>query len=166
MSRIPTPLIKLLKNSLFENERVIWQGRPDAWTDMMIMRVFWWIAPPWLVLSAFAIQKGWVDQSAFFFLMTGVIMLVGPVALYITDLQTLFVITDRRALILRTAWGKKTATSSWFEQIAKLDVFLVKDHVGHLDLISHKPNKIRHEGFRCVKQVEKVRDLLQQTLDK
>lgn len=164
MSRIPSPLVRLLKSSLFENERVIWQGRPDAWTDLMMMRVFWWIAPPWLTLTAIAIQKGWVDQSAMFFLITGVLMIVGPVALYITDLQTLFVITDRRALILRTAWGKKKTISSWYEQIEKVDVYMIKDHVGHLEFKSTTPNKITHEGFRCVKQVEKVRDLLQRTL--
>jgi hypothetical protein len=164
-SRIPSPLITLLKGSLFENERVIWQGRPDAWTDMMMMiRVFWWIGPPWLAITVLGIQQGWIDENAMFFLWTGVMMLVGPIALYITDLQTLFVITDRRALILRTAWFKRTVVSSWYEQIAKLDVYMIKDQVGHLEFISPTPNEVRHEGFRCVKQVEKVRELLQRTL--
>jgi hypothetical protein len=163
MAQIPSPLIGLLKGTLFENERVIWQGRPDAWADMMNLRIFWWIAPVWLALTAIGIQKGWVEQSAMFFLMAGAAMIVGPFALYITDLQTLFVITDRRALTLRTAWGKPTASSAWYEQIAKLDVYLVKDHVGHLSFVSPTPDKV-HDGFRCVKQVEKVRDLLQRAL--
>ena len=164
-SRIPSPLIRLLNNSLFENERVIWQGRPDAWTDMMMMiRIFWWIGPPWLAITAVGIQQGWIDQNAMFFLMAGITMLVGPIALYITDLQTLFVITDRRALILRTAWFKKTVVSSWYEQIEKLDVYMIKGEVGHLEFKSPTPNTISHEGFRCVKQVEKVRELLQRTL--
>ena len=164
MAQIPSPLIGLLKGTLFENERVIWQGRPDAWADMMNLRVFWWIGPVWLALTVIAIQKGWVDQSAMFFLTAGATMIVGPFALYITDLQTLFVITDRRALTLRTAWGKRTANSAWYEQIDKLDVYLVRDHVGHLNFVSPEPNKIRHDGFRCVKEVEKVRDLLRRTL--
>ena len=163
--RIPSPLIRLLKNSLFENERVIWQGRPDAWTDMMMMiRVFWWIAPPWLALTVFGIQQGWVDENAMFFLWTGVIDAGrSHCALHHRPANA---VRHHRPSCADPAHrvGQENGVSSWYEQIEKLDVYMIKDQVGHLEFMSPTPNKISHEGFRCVKQVEKVRELLQRTL--
>ena len=171
MARIPAPLIKLLAATLDDNERVIWQGRPDAWADMMMLRMLWWVGVPWMTLAIVATLKGWIDESAFFFLVTGVVMLGGPIALYIHDLQTLFVITDRRALILRTAWRKKVVTSTSYAQMDKeLEVLPISGHVGHLNFASgvstRKPDTdyTGRYGFRCVKNAEKVRALLQQAL--
>ncbi len=171
MARIPRALLTLLDKTLQDDERVIWQGRPDAWTNMMMLRFLWWFGVPWLTLAAVGIHLGWIDESAFFFLSTGAVMLGGPVALYIRDMQTLFVITDRRALILRTAWGKKVADSTYYESMdKKLEILPISGHVGHLNFASgvsiRKPDTdyTGRYGFHCVKNVEKVRALLEQAL--
>jgi hypothetical protein len=170
-ARIPSSLLKLLEKTLDDGERVLWQGCPDAWTDMMMLRFLWWVGVPWLALAIVATLKGWIDESAFFFLVTGVMMLAGPVVLYIQDLQTLFVITDRRALILRTAWSKKVAASTWYDEMDKeLEVLPISGHVGHLNFASGVSTRNQDAdytgryGFRCVKHAEKVRGLLQQAL--
>lgn len=168
MARISPSLLRLLDDTLDEGERVLWQSRPDAWTDMMMLRFLWWIGVPWLALAILATQKGWIDESAFFFLIVGVVMLAGPVVAYIRDLQTLFAITDRRALILRNEWGRKSATSTWFAQMDKqLEVLPIRGQVGHLNFASRKSTKSPDAdysgryGFRHVKDVEKVRALLE-----
>ena len=170
MARIPPPLLKLLAETLHDDERVIWQGRPDAWTDMMMLRFLWWIGVPWLTLAVVATHRGWIDESAFFFLITGVVMLAGPVMLYIRDLQTLFVITDRRALILRTAMGQQESLSTaptTSEMDKELEILPISGHVGHLNFASGVSTRTPDTdytgryGFRCVKNVEKVRDCWQ-----
>jgi len=40
--------------------------------------------------------------------MVGFMMIAAPFVMLPFDLQTLFAITNRRALIVRTAWGKRT----------------------------------------------------------
>ena len=44
-------------------------------------------------------------------------MVAAPFVMLLHDLQTLFAITNRRALIVRTAWGKRTVTATRFEDM-------------------------------------------------
>jgi hypothetical protein len=175
MARIPPSLLRLLDETLGEEERVIWQSRPDAWTEMMMWRFLWWIGVPWLTLAVVATHRGWIDESAFFFLITGVLMLAAPFINYVQSLQTLFVITDRRALILRSGWPrkKKTADSTYYAEMDKeLEVMPIEGHVGTLNFASGVSTKspdadyTGRYGFRCIRNVEKVRALLQQRLAK
>jgi hypothetical protein len=115
MARIPPTLLRLRDDTLLDGERVLWQSRPDAWTGMMTLRFLWWIGVPWLALTIYAARQGWIDGSTTFFLIVGAFMLAIPVIVYIRDLQTLFVITDRRALILRNEFGKKSARATMHE---------------------------------------------------
>jgi hypothetical protein len=166
MARIPPSLLHLLDDTLADDERVLWQARPDAWTDMMMLRFLWWIGVPWLALTIVGIHKGWISDSTFFFLITGAVMLGGPVVAYIRDLQTLFVITNRRALILRNEWGRKNSTSTWFAQMDRLEVLPVRGHVGHLYFASQKAKSPDADytgryGFHHVKDADKVRTLLE-----
>ena len=78
-------LRRLLNKTLQPGERVLWQGQPDAIADMMMWRSLWWIGFPWLLLSAVAVSKGWIDQSATFFLMSGVIMIAAPLVMLLYD---------------------------------------------------------------------------------
>lgn len=80
-------------------------------------------------------------------------------------------ITNRRALILRTAWSKKVVTSTCFKNMDKeLEVLPIRGHVGHLNFASCVSTKspdadyTGRYGFRCVKNVEKVRAVLAQAL--
>jgi hypothetical protein len=169
MARIPRSLRNLLSESLHDGERVLWQGRPHAWADLKMAGVTWWLGVPWLAVTVLANSMGWIDEAAFPLFMVGVAIMAIPIIHFIRDLQTLFVITNRRALILRAAWTeKKTAVdSTYYERMDKeLEILAISGNVGHLNFASGvSPSNADADmtgryGFRCVKNVEKVRDLL------
>ena len=161
-------LRRLLIKTLQPGERVLWQGQPDAIADMMMLRLLWWVGFPWLILSVVAVSKGWIDQSATFFLLFGAMMVAGPLAMLLYDLQTLCVITDRRALILRTAWGKRTVTETAFEDMdATFEILDISGGAGHLNFASgistRSPDAdyTGRYGFRCIPDALRVRDILE-----
>ena len=124
---------------------------------------------PWLVLVIIATHLGWIGESAFVFFVIGVVMLAAPFMLYIHSVQTLFVITNRRALILRAGFGVKEVNGVAFARMDKeLEVMKVNgDDVGHLNFASGMSTRKKDAdytgryGFRCVKDVDKVRDVLE-----
>jgi hypothetical protein len=161
-------LRRLLTRTLQSGERVLWQGQPDAVADMLMWRFLWWVGLPWLVLSAVAVSRGWIDQSSTFFLMSGVIMVAAPFVMLLYDLQTLCVITDRRALILRTAWGKRTVTATAFEDMdATFEILDISRGAGHLNFASGVSTRspdadyTGRYGFRCIPDADRVRDILE-----
>jgi len=169
MAQIPRRLLKVRDDALYEGERVLWQGRPDAWADLRMLLATWWLGVPWVAIAALATFMGWIDDAAFALIMIGVLIMALPLIHFARDLQTLFVITDRRALILRAAWkdSKTTAASTSYNQMDKeLEILMVSGKVGHLNFASHVSTRNEDAdhtgryGFRCVKDVEKVRDLL------
>lgn len=171
MARIPPSLLRLLDKTLHKDERVLWQGRPDAWADLHMTRVTWWLGVPWLGMTALATYLGWIDEATFPLFMVGALVMAIPIVHFVNDLQTLFVITDRRALILRVPWkwtgNKPAADSTYYAKMDKeLEILPVSGAVGHLNFasgVSTKNQDADHTGrygFRCVKNVEKVRDLL------
>jgi hypothetical protein len=169
MARIPGSLRKLLNESLQDGERVLWQGRPHAWADLKMASVTWWLGMPWIAMTALAKFIGWIDEAAFPLFMIAVAIMAIPIIHFVRDLQTLFVITDRRALILRAAWTEKKTTvdSTYYERMDKeLEILAVSGNVGHLNFASGVSTSntdadfTGRYGFRCVKNVERVRDLL------
>jgi hypothetical protein len=161
-------LRRLLTRTLQSGERVLWQGQPDAVADMLMWRFLWWVGLPWLILSAVAVSRGWIDQSSTFFLMSGAIMVAAPFVMLLYDLQTLCVITDRRALILRTAWGKRTVTATAFEDMdATFEILDISRGAGHLNFASGVSTRspdadyTGRYGFRCIPDADRVRDILE-----
>lgn len=101
--------------------------------------------------------------------MLGLVIMALPFMYFARDLQTLFVITNKRALILRAAWkdSKTTVASTCLEAMDRdLEILPVRDQVGHLNFasgVSTQDEDADHTGrygFRWVKNVDKVRDLL------
>jgi hypothetical protein len=96
------------------------------------------------------------------------LMIAAPFVMLLHDLQTLFAITDRRALIVRTAWGKRTVTARRFEDMyAALETLDIGLGAGHLNFASGRSTRSpdtdytgRH-GFRCVRNPSGVRDILE-----
>ncbi len=165
-------LRRLLIETLQPGERVLWQGQPDAIADMMMWRFLWWIGFPWLLLTAIAISRAWIDQSITFFLMSGAIMVAAPLVMVLNDLQTLCVITDRRALILCTAWGKRTVTGTAFKDMdAAFEILDIGRGAGHLNFASgistRSPDAdyTGRYGFRCIQDASRVRDILERARD-
>ena len=91
-----------------------------------------------------------------------------PLVMWLFDLQTLFAITDRRALILRTAWGKRTMRATSFADMdATFEVMDIGRGVGHLNFASGISTRLPDTdytgryGFRCIRDAARVRDILE-----
>lgn len=161
-------LRRLLSETLEPGERVLWQGQPDGVADMMMWRFLWWIGFSWLLVTAIAISRGWIDQSTPFLLLSGAMMVTAPLVMLLYDLQTLCVITNRRALILRTAWSKQTVTATAFADMdATFEILDIGRGAGHLNFASGVSTRspdtdyAGRYGFRCIRDASAVRDILE-----
>ena len=166
-------LRRLLTDALQPGERVLWQGQPDGMARMWMWRLFWGIGFPWLLVTAIAISRGWIGQSTAPLLMVGLTTVAAPFVMLLHDLQTLFAITNRRALIVRTAWGKRTATATRFEDMdAAFEISDIGRGAGHLNFASRRSTRspdtdyTGRYGFRCVRNPSGVRDILERARQK
>jgi hypothetical protein len=161
-------LQRLLTEALQPGERVLWRGQPDGVARMMMWRFLWWIGIPWLPVTGIAISRGWVGQSTVPLLMVGIMMIAAPFVMWLHDLQTLFAITNRRALIVRTAWGKQTVSATRFEDMDKtFELADIGRGAGHLNFASGRSTRSPDTdysgryGFRCVRNPSGVGDILE-----
>lgn len=168
MARIPRRLLRLRDEKLFEGEQILWQGRPDVWAALRYTGATWCVSVPWIAMTAFANRMKWIDDATTPLLMVGAAFAAIPILFFVRDLQTLYVITDRRALILRGVWkdNKATSASMTFGSMGSPKVELVRGNVGHLYFaagFSTQNEDADHTGrygFRNIRNVEKVRNLL------
>ena len=100
--------------------------------------------------------------------MVGLMMVAAPFVMLLHDLQTLFAITNRRALIVRTAWGKRTVKTTSFEDMdAAFEISDIGRGAGHLNFASgistRSPDTdyTGRYGFRCIRNPLRVRDILE-----
>jgi hypothetical protein len=161
-------LRRLLAATLAPGERVLWQGQPDGVARMMMWRSLWWIGLPWLTLTVIAMIRHWVGEWAAFSLLFGAMLVAAPVVMWLHDLQTLCVIPDRRALILRTAWGKLSVVATSFAQMdATFEIQSIGRGAGHLNFASGVSTRspdtdyTGRYGFRCIREPERVRGILE-----
>lgn len=162
-------LQRLLREALQPGERILWQDQPDGIARMMMWRFLWWIGIPWLLVTAIAMSRGWIDQSITPLLMCGAMMVAAPFVMLLHDLQTLFAITNRRALIVRTAWGKPTVKATSFKDMDEaLEILDIGRGAGHLNFASgistRSPDTdyTGRYGFRCIRSPAHVRNILEQ----
>lgn len=94
-------------------------------------------------------------------------MVAAPLVMLLHDLQALYVITDRRALILRTAWGRRTVSQTSFEAMdVVLEILEIGRGAGHLNFASGRSTRspdtdyTGRYGFHCVRNPGRVRDIL------
>ena len=161
-------LRRLLTGALQPGERVLWQGQPDGIARMMMWRLLWWIGFPWLLFTAVAVFRGWIGQSTVPLLMVGLMMVAAPFVMLLHDLQTLFAITNRRALIVRTAWGKLSVAATRFDDMdASLEITDIGRGAGHLNFASGRSTRspdtdyTGRYGFRCVRNAPGIRAMLE-----
>ncbi|MBR1129806.1 hypothetical protein [Bradyrhizobium iriomotense] len=161
-------LRRLLAETLQDGEQVVWQGQPDGVARMMMWRFLWWIGFPWLLMTIVAVRADWIEQAARPLVILGVAMVAAPLVMLLQDLQTLYLITDRRALILRTAWGRRTVSQTPFEAMdAVFEVLDIGRSAGHLNFASGRSTRspdtdyTGRYGFRCVRDAPRLRDILE-----
>ena len=146
---------------------MVWQGQPDGIAHATMWRFLWWIGFPWLLLTVIAISNDWIDQATQPLVMLGVGMVAAPFVMLLQDLQTLYVITDRRALIVRTAWSRRSVTATSFDAMdGAFEILDIGGGVGHLNFASGRSTRspdtdyTGRYGFRCVRDASRIRDIL------
>ncbi|CAN7350675.1 hypothetical protein LJR220_003116 [Bradyrhizobium sp. LjRoot220] len=167
-STLFTPKLRwLLAQALQRGERVLWQGQPDGIARMLLWRILWWIGFPWLALTALAFTRGWIGESVMFLLVLGVAMVGTPLLVLLYDLQTLYVITNRRALIVRT-FDKATVTDTLFSDMDAtfeiLDVGRGPCTLNFASGISPRASDTDYTGrygFRWIRDATAVRNILE-----
>lgn len=161
-------LDRLRDKTLADNESVLWQGQPDPVIGMLALRVLWPIGLVWLILTCMAYQRGWIGEAVVPLGLIGIGLAAGPFVKALYDMQTLYVITDRRAIILRTAWGKQNIYSSPFAIMdRKLELLNVGRGAAHLNFRSGVTARLPDAdytgrfGFRSIRDAENVRAILE-----
>jgi len=161
-------LLRLLAASLQDGEQVVWQGQPDGIARAAMWRFLWWMGCPWLLLTVIAVTNDWIDQATRPLAMIGVAMVAAPFVMLLQDLQTLYVITDRRALIVRTAWSRRSVTATSFDAMdAVFEILDIGGGAGHLNFASGRSTRspdtdyTGRYGFRCVRDTRRIRDILE-----
>ena len=155
----------LLGQALQRGERVLWQGQPDGVARMMFWRFLWWIGSPgWL--SSRSRSPGAGSPNGPCSLVLGLAMVGAPLLVLLHDLQTLYVITNRRALIVRT-FGKPTVTDTLFSDMDP--TFEILD-IGRGPCACIRASAFAraadtdhtgHYGFHCIRDAVAVRDILE-----
>jgi hypothetical protein len=76
--------------------------------------------------------------------MVGLMMVAALFVMLLFDLQTLCAITNRRALTVRTAWGKRTVTATRFRDMDKtFEISDIGRGAGHLNFASGRSTALR-----------------------
>ncbi|MBB4360467.1 hypothetical protein GGD65_001465 [Bradyrhizobium sp. CIR18] len=160
-------LLRLLAESLQDGEQVVWQGQPDGIARAAMWRFLWCIGFPWLLLTVIAVRNDWIDQATQPLAMLGVGIVAAPFVMLLQELQTLYVITDHRALIVRTAWSRRSVTATSFDAMdAVFEILDIGGGVGHLNFASGRSTRspdtdyTGRYGFRCVRDARRIRDIL------
>lgn len=146
---------------------MVWQGQPDGIARAAMWRFLWCIGFPWLLLTVIAVRNDWIDQATQPLAMLGVGIVAAPFVMLLQELQTLYVITDHRALIVRTAWSRRSVTATSFDAMdAVFEILDIGGGVGHLNFASGRSTRspdtdyTGRYGFRCVRDARRIRDIL------
>ena len=161
-------LHRLLREALGDNERVLWQAHPDALAHMLMFRFMWWIGIPWLVLTLVAMSQHWLGDVAMPVLLFGVMLVAAPFVIYLHDLQVLFVVTNRRALIVRCAWGRDIVTPTLFRDMdGEIEILEAGHGTAHLNFASNRSTRspdtdfTGRYGFRSIRNAAQVRAMIE-----
>ncbi|WP_322517985.1 hypothetical protein SR870_10945 [Rhodopseudomonas palustris] len=161
------PLRRALDAALQPGERVLWQAQPDAYAAMMMVRALWWIGVPWLALALLGLSRGWLGDWIGLPLLLGVALVLGPFVVLLHHLHTLYVVTDRRALILRAGLGRDRAVATDFGAMNQLEVLDIRGRGGHLSFASRASTAspdtdfTGRYGFRFLPDVAAARGALE-----
>jgi len=144
----PREALTALENDLAPGERVLYTTRPDIGTTIRNKAFLWWIGVP-LCIAIFGLflagRASWAVLIPFG--LVGLIMLAAPIVLAFETRSTLYAITDRRALILRTGF-RPSKTSCPFDRMdATPEVMTANGKSGHLTFASDMSTKMRDVDY-------------------
>ncbi|ARQ01160.1 hypothetical protein [Pseudorhodoplanes sinuspersici] len=144
----PAHALTLLANDLEPGERVIYAVRPDIWTTIRNKIFLLWIGVPWCIAIFGLFLAGRTTWGIFIPLaMIGLAMLAAPIILAIETQYTIYAITDRRALIVRTGLRPSTVSCPFNRMDEKLEIMSAGGESGHLYFASNMSTKMRDVDY-------------------
>lgn len=144
----PAHALTLLENDLEPGERVLYAVRPDIWTTLRNKAFLWWIGVPWCIAIFGLIFAGRASLVvAAPLALIGLAMLVAPILLAIETQYTIYAITDRRALIVRTGLRSGTVSCPFNRMDDKLEIMTAGGKSGHLYFASSMSTKMRDVDY-------------------
>ena len=144
----PAHALTLLANDLEPGERVIYAVRPDIWTAIRNKVFLWWIGAPWCIAVFglfFAGRASWVIFTPL--ALVGLAMLAAPIVVAIETQYTIYAITNRRALIVRTGFRPATVSCPFDRMDDTLEIMTAGGKSGHLYFASDMPTKMRDVDY-------------------
>jgi hypothetical protein len=144
----PAHALTLLAKDLEPGEHVIYAVRPDIWTTIRNKIFLLWIGVPWCIATFglfFAGRASWVILVPF--ALVGLAMLAAPIILAIETQYTIYAITDRRALIVRSGLRPGTVSCLFNRMDDKLEIITAGGKSGHLYFASGMSTKMRDVDY-------------------
>jgi hypothetical protein len=144
----PAHALTLLANDLEPGERVIYAVRPDIWTAIRNKVFLWWIGAPWCIAVFglfFAGRASWVIFAPL--ALVGLAMLAAPIVVAIETQYTIYAITNRRALIVRTGLRPATVSCPFDRMDDTFEIMSAGGKSGHLYFASDMSTKMRDVDY-------------------
>lgn len=144
----PAHVLTLLAGKLEPGERVLYAVRPDTWATLRNKMFLWWIGVPWCigVLGLFFAGRA-SPVIAVPLAMVGIAMLAGPIIMVIDAQYTVYVITDRRALIVRYGLRPDLVSCPFERMDATPEIMTAGGRSGHLYFASDMSTKLRDVDY-------------------
>ena len=144
----PAHALTLLANDLEPGERLIYAVRPDIWTAIRNKAFLWWIGAPWCIAVFGLFFAGRASGVVFTPLaLVGLAMLAAPIVVAIETQYTIYAITNRRALIVRTGLRPATVSCPFDRMDDTLEIMSAGGKSGHLYFASDMPTKMRDVDY-------------------
>lgn len=133
---VPGATTAALAEVLKPGERVLWTGRPDPVATLRTQLFLWWVGLPGLAI-ALTLYFGDFAPPAVNFVALGIaaVFMLAPFLLVVQAYGTIYAVTDRRALILHDALGKRQLVSYGLDELDDDFEILARgdgDNIGHL----------------------------------
>jgi hypothetical protein len=177
LTAVPHGLADILERELESKERVVWLGQPNVGRFIVRRLGIFVFGIPFFAFAVFWTVKATSGSPWFallwggMFMTIGACMLLSPLWSWWLARHTLYVVTNRRALLIEAPWRCRIQP---FTGERLLNVIRVEDGYGRGDIIldqlpirgSRGRTTIQEIGFFGLDDVKHVEQLLRATVDR
>ena len=144
----PAHALTLLADKLEPGERVLYAVRPDIWVTLRNKMFLLWIGLPWCigVLGLFCAGRA-SPVIAVPLAMIGIAMVAAPIIMAIDTQYTVYAITDRRAMIVRSGLLPDEVSCPFERMDASPEIMTAGGRGGHLYVASNMSTKRRDVDY-------------------
>ncbi|MBZ0147128.1 MAG: hypothetical protein K8F62_06230 [Pseudorhodoplanes sp.] len=138
-----------LADILQPNEKVIWAAHPDARSILRTKIFLWWLGVPFCAAVFGLAMSGNVSAGVLYPLgLVAFALMAAPFIMLFESTLTIYVITDRRALIARRAPARPPLVACGFEAMdEKLEILETGSGAGHVYFASGWSTKGRDTDY-------------------